>query len=246
MKISAIILTRNEEVKLSNCLQHLNFVDQIIIIDNGSSDKTLKIAREFAALIFHFQGTDFAKARSIGAQKAIGDWLLYIDADEIVSEDLAREINKSLNNDFAAYEIRRENYFYGQLFPVVEFIIRLIRKSNFESWQGRLHESPIVEGKIGRLENSLLHFTHDNLSKMVEKTNLWSEIEADNRFKLNHPQIVKWRLLRVIFTEFFNNYIIKKSFKLGTLGFIESIYQSFSIFITYAKLWERQNKIKKS
>lgn len=242
MKISAIILTRNEEEKLSNCLKHLNFVDQIIIIDNGSSDNTLKIAKDFAALFIHIQGTDFAKARTIGAQKAIGEWLLYIDADEIVSEDLAREITNSLKKDFAAYEIRRVNYFYGQLFPVAEFIIRLIRKSNLESWQGNLHESPNVKGKIGRLKNSLLHFTHDNLSKMVEKTNLWSEIEADNRLKLNHPQIVSWRLFRVIFTEFFNNYIIKKSFKQGTLGFIESIYQSFSIFITYAKLWERQNK----
>ena len=86
----------------------------------------------------------------------------------------------------------------------------------------------------------LLHFTHRDLSSMVEKTIEWSEIEAELRFQAGHPEISWWRFPKVMFGEFYNYFIKQRGFKAGTVGIIESIYQVFSIFVTYARLWEKQ------
>src|SRR3989344_2582609 len=112
MKITAVVLTKNEQNTILNCLKSLSFTDAIIIIDNESDDDTLKIARKFTEKILSFKGTDFSKARALGKEKAGAGWLLYIDADEIVTPTLASEIRDYLNEDFAAFEIIRKNYFY--------------------------------------------------------------------------------------------------------------------------------------
>ena len=105
-----------------------------------------------------------------------------------------------------------------------------------------MHESPIVEGAIGQLQSPIVHFSHRDLFSMVEKTNEWSEIEAKLRFKSQHPKMTWWRFPRVMMTAFFNSYILQGGWKIGTVGIMESIYQAFSTFITYAKLWELQKK----
>ncbi len=117
-----------------------------------------------------------------------------------------------------------------------------MKKDALIGWQGSLHESPIIAGKTGKLEHFLLHYTHRDISSMVEKTNEWSDIESQLLYKSNHPPMRQWRFIRIILTYFFRAYIRDRGFKMGVSGFIESTYQAFSGFITYAKLWERQNK----
>jgi hypothetical protein len=121
----------------------------------------------------------------------------------------------------------------------------LIKKDSLISWQGSLHESPQVSGKIGKLDSYVLHHTHRDLTSMLNKTNEWSDIEARLRFQSGHPQMIWWRFFRVTLTAFYNSYIRDEGWKVGVVGLIEGIYQAFSIFITYAKLWELQNKNKK-
>ena len=119
---------------------------------------------------------------------------------------------------------------------------RLMKKEALIGWHGQLHETPHVRGNVYTFKNPLLHYTHDNLTQMVSKTNEWSEIEAQLRYQNNHPHIVGWRLIRVMITAFFQSYIREGGWKCKTVGVVESIYQSFSMFITYAKLWEKQNR----
>ena len=116
------------------------------------------------------------------------------------------------------------------------------KKKTLKGWKGQLHESPIVTGETGILEGNLLHYTHRDLESMVNKTIVWSSIEAAERFKQNHPKMSWWRFPRVMVGAFLNSYIIQGGYKAGTVGVIESVYQAFSIFITYAKLWELQEK----
>ena len=120
-------------------------------------------------------------------------------------------------------------------------MVRLVRKDALVGWQGGLHETAQVRGKIGRLDGELMHDTHRDLTGMLEKTNIWSDFEAQLRYKNNHPPISWWRFFRVMISAFWKSYIREKGYLAGTVGLIESLYQSFSMFITYAKLWEKQN-----
>lgn len=244
MKISAIIIARNEANRIEDCLKSLSFVDEIILVDNGSEDETLSIAKKYHAEIVEVKGLDFSYLRNIGREKAKSTWLLYIDADERISPELQKEILSlvDIKTPFQAYNLVRQNYFLGKKWPGTENMVRLMKKNVLIGWQGALHETPIINGKIGFLQNLLLHYTHRSLKEMVEKTNEWSEIEAALRYQNNHPQMTWWRFMRVIMSSFYQTFILNEGWKAGTVGTIESIYQAYSMFITYAKLWEKQNK----
>ncbi len=113
-----------------------------------------------------------------------------------------------------------------------------------KGWKGQLHESPVIEGEVGELNGYLLHYTHRTLSQMLKKTIEWSRVEAQLRYNSGHPKMSWWRFPRVMISTFFDYYIVQRGYKIGTAGLIESMYQSFSIFVTYARLWELQNSKK--
>lgn len=245
-KISAVIIARNEETMIRECLESLSFCDEVIVIDNNSVDKTVEIAQSFKAKVYKTNSTDFSELRNLGLNKAEYDWVLYVDADERIEDDLKEEMIKAIQStEFNSYFIKRKNFYLGKnQWPYIETILRLFRKENISGWFGEIHESPKITGKTEILDGFLLHFTHRDLESMVVKTIAWSQAEAMLRFKANHPQITWWRIPRVMLTAFIKSYILQGGYKAKTVGLIESIYQAFSIFITYAKLWEIQNKVR--
>lgn len=243
VKLSAVIIVRNAEDQIKKCIENVSFANEVIVIDGGSKDKTKEIAEKTKAKVYEDVSEDFSQMRNKGLEKASGEWILYVDVDERVSEDLKKEIIQSVNrDDFDCFVLKRKNfYFHKYEWPKTEKIQRLFRKKSLKGWYGKLHESPKIEGRIGYLNGFLLHYTHSDLSSMLEKTIEWSKVEADLRLKANHPRISWWRFPRVMTTAFFDSYLKQKGYKAGTAGLIESIYQSFSMFVTYARLWERQN-----
>ncbi len=244
-KISAIIIAKNEEQLIQKCLESVRFCDEIIVVDNSSTDKTAEIARKHNAEVYVITANDFSKLRNEGLKKAKGEWILYVDADERITSELAKEIQNTVrsHNTKAAYRLKRKNFYYGNHeWPHIEHILRLFNKKYLKEWYGQLHESPKVEGEVGELNGLLLHYSHRNLSEMVKKTIEWSKIEAELRFKAGHPKMALWRFPRVMFGAFYDSYFRQEGWKAGTIGIIESMYQAFSIFITYARLWELQNK----
>lgn len=244
-KISAVILSFNSEELIKDCLESVKFCDEIIVVDAGSKDKTLEIAKEYNAKIFNFEQGDYVGSRNLGLKNASYDWVLYVDTDERVTSELSKNIMKAVrsSNNILAYKLRRKNFYFGNHeWPYIEKLERLFKKDSLKGWYGKIHESPIVEGKIGILDGYLLHYTHRDLSSMVKKTIEWSKIEAELRFKANHPKMSWWRFPRVMATAFFDSYIKQQGYKAGVVGLIESMYQSFSIFVTYARLWEMQKK----
>ncbi len=240
--IDAIIIAKNESPRLATCINRLSFARKIFVVDNGSTDRTAQVARKAGARVLKSDTKKFAELRNLGAKSSNADWLLYIDADEFVSTKLASEISEVTAGESSVkgYRILRDNYYLGYLWPTHDGMVRLIHRESLIRWTGDIHEHAHIEGETGVLYNHLVHDTHRSLHEMTEKTNEWSEIEAKLRFDAHHPRIVEWRLLRVMATGFFSSYVREGGWKMGTVGLIESIFQSFSMFTTYAKLWELQ------
>ena len=245
MKISAVVITYNEQNNIEACLKGLGWADERIVIDSSSTDNTVQIARNAGAKIFIHAFTNFADMRVHALKKARGDWILYIDADERVTPSLAAEIKGKIEQqNYSIYTLKRKNFYLGREWPYIEEIKRLFKRDSLKGWFGDVHESPISQGTVGSLDEYLLHYTHNDISSMVKKTNKWSEIEAKLRFDSHHPPVIWWRFFRVMLTAFWEYYIHQGGYKAGIVGLIEGIYQSFSIFITYVKLWEMQQKEK--
>jgi glycosyltransferase involved in cell wall biosynthesis len=248
-KISGIIIAKNAENLIADCLDSLSFCDEIIVVDDSSQDRTREIAEKMGAKVFlHPSADDFSELRNFGLKKATGEWVLYADADERVTPSLREGIIKSTNNPinkYMGFYIKRKNFYFGNHeWPYIEKLERFFRKDKLDGWYGKLHESPKVKGEIGELEGYLLHYTHKDLRSMLEKTIKWSKVEAELRFKSGHPKMTWWRFPRVMLTAFFDSYIKQGGWKVGTVGLMESMYQSFSIFVTYARLWEMQQEEK--
>lgn len=244
MKLSAIIITRNEQENISECIKNLSFADEVLVIDNNSKDATVLNAKKAGAYVTSYPGLDFSYLRNIGKEKAKGEWLLYVDADERIPSSLAKDIKSVTDkkDKYRAYALYRKNFYLGEKWPRQERMVRMMRKDALVGWLGTLHETAMVGGSIGELKEPFLHYSHNNLTSMVEKTNEWSQVEAALRLQTGHPPMIWWRFFRVMATAFWKSFVTLEGWRLGTTGLIESIYQAFSMFITYAKLWELQNK----
>jgi glycosyltransferase involved in cell wall biosynthesis len=244
--ITIIILTRNEAARIKECLQSVAWADEIIVIDNGSTDGTVELAKKLGVTVIESKEKSFSRLREFGSEKSKNDWILYIDADETVPVPLQKEIVSTLGAfqpqlSPVGYNISRTNYYLGNvLWPVKDSMMRLFFKKSLISWQGKLHETAIINGTSRFLKEPLIHHTHRTLEEMVAKTNEWSETEAELRVSAHHPPIAPWRIIRVMMTAFWDSYIRQKGWKAGVGGMIESVYQAFSMFITYAKVWEKQ------
>ncbi len=247
-KISCIVLTYNEQEYLPGCLQSLGWVDEIVIIDAGSADDTLKIAEKAGAKIVKNSWHGFPNQRTIGAKHASGEWILYIDADERVSSKLKEEIQVLLRNNpaFHSYKIPHKNYIlgkwlkYGGWYP--EYQHRLMKRSELHRWNGELHEHPIIDGEVGILEGEIIHLTHRGMEWMLNKTIRYTKMEADLRFQANHPKIKAHHFFSSTLREFWYRAITKNGWKDGIIGWIEIFYQSFNHFLIMAWLWEMQRK----
>lgn len=246
IKISGVVIAKNEENTIADCLDSLSFCDEVIVIDSGSDDRTLEIAKKMGAKVFTLKTSDFSELRNVGFHKANGSWILYVDADERVTTSLRDNIKFQISNfKYDAYRVHRKNFYLGNNeWPYIERIERLFKKDKLEKWIGQLHESPVTRGTIGELDGYLLHYTHRGLTSMLEKTIKWSRIEAELRYNKGHPKMTWWRFPKVMLFSFFDYYLRQGGWRIGTAGLIESMYQSFSIFITYARLWELQQKKK--
>lgn len=241
-KLTIVIIARNEEKQIPVCLASAAFADEIILVDSGSTDNTVETARKSGAEVYEVEFTDFSQLRNLGKEKAANGWIFYLDADEEIPPDLKNEIMETVKTDKdCCYTLERKNYYLGKLWPVPDTVTRLFKKELLKTWSGQVHESPLVTGALSALKFPLIHRTHNNLEEMLENTVSWSEFEAKARFNANHPAVTWWRIFRMMLTAFTDSYFKQKGYKVGTAGLIESTYQAFSSFVTYAKLWEMQN-----
>ena len=246
MKISALILAKNEEETLEECLRQLNFVDEIIVLDQFSTDDTIKIAKKYTDKVIQSSKQDFDVNRNILRSKAEGEWLLYIDSDERITSTLREEILTTIKDKkHAAYYIPRENYVLGKRirhggwWP--DYVPKLFKKNQLIAWNGRVHESPQINGSFGYFKNPLIHYTARSMSKMFQKTIKWAKIEAELSFNAQHSKVSQIKLLKAMVFEFSSRYFKKLGILDGVPGLIEAIYQALHKAIVLTYLWEIQN-----
>lgn len=249
INISVVIISKNDEKKFTGCLESVRWADEIIVVDNGSVDRTPDIAKKYADKVIFAPFAGFSELRKLGLKNSTGKWLLYVDTDERVPAQLKKEVlqiteRKIKDSGFSAFAIPRKNIIFGKEFEWggwwPDYVKRLFKRDKLVSWRGELHEEPDFEGKMGYLKSPLIHLKHDNISEMVEKTNKWSEVEAELMYSAKHPNMNVLRFFSAAFREFWLRFIVKKGFMDGSEGIIYSFYQIFSKVVSYAKLWEMQ------
>ncbi len=247
--LTGIVITKNEEKMIGDCLDSMSFCDELLVIDNGNTDRTNAIAKSKKARVIVSHGTDYSQIRNDGLKAARGDWVLYVDADERVLPALQSDIHSVISSpsqNFSAYKISRSNIFLGRKMNYGgwggEYIIRLFKKSDLQAWENPLHEQPKFSGQLGTINSHLLHYSHRDLSSMLEKTIEFTLYEAKLRFDMGHPQMTWWRFFRVMFTEFWLRFVKLSAWRDGTEGVIDGLFQVFNTFIIYARLWEMQRQ----
>lgn len=245
-RISAVVLTKNEENNIKKCLRSISWCAEVIIIDDYSQDKTVDQIKNPKIKIFprHLNG-DFASQRNYGLSKAQGDWVLFIDADEAVSYELQQEIKQRISdNSYLGYYIRRRDYFLNRWLKHGETgNIRLLRLAKKEAglWKGRVHEIWEVKGNLGELKSPILHYPHPTIAKFLEKINWYTDIVAQY-WKEEGRRISFWEIVLYPTGKFINNYFIHSGFLDGVPGLIISFMMSFHSFLTRSKLWLLMHK----
>lgn len=254
-KISAVVLTKNEKNNIKSCLKSLDFVDEVIVIDDFSSDETLKIIEEIKKsqrinikIVQKKLNNDFARQRNFGLKNISGDWALFVDSDEEVSLKLRNELNelknKKIDETISAFYIKRRDFFWGREVRYGEVrkirqtgLIRLVKK-NSGYWIGKVHEEfKIKNGKTGRLKSFLNHYPHPTLKDFLTKVNFYSTLRAKELYR----QGKKPSLFQLIFYPFFKfilTYLFYLGFLDGAVGFVYSFVMSFHSFLVRAKLFQ--------
>jgi len=239
--ISAVVLTRNEEKIISRCLKSLSWVDDLVVIDDNSNDKTVSLAKEFGAKVFsHSLENNFAQQRNFALEKAKGKWVLFVDADEQVTVELRKEILKAVQRDEVdGFLIKRNDFLWGKEMKWGElkniWLLRLGKRGK-GVWQRRVHESWAVKGKIGRLKNPLLHYSHSNLTDLLTKTNFYSALHADCLLKEGKSGSCL-KIFLYPFLKFINNYFLKLGFLDGVRGLIINLIMSLHSFLAQSRVF---------
>lgn len=245
--LSIVINAKNEQDMIKICLESVKWADEIVVVLNDSTDKTEEIVRRYTDKVYKISGQDFAKVKNLGLEKASGDWVLFVDADERVLEPLRVEIQQIVEgSEKSAYAISRKNIIFGKEVSYGpyqhDWVIRLVKKNQSKGWVGKVHEHLEFSGELGYTKNSFLHLTHRDLDHFVLKALEWSYIDAQLRVDAKHPLMTKRRFIRILMTELHNQLIKRKGLFGGTVGTVDAILQAFSTFMTYVRLWQLQQK----
>ncbi|MFA6142759.1 MAG: glycosyltransferase family 2 protein [Candidatus Omnitrophota bacterium] len=245
-KISAVIITRNEERNIARCLDSLKWVDEIIIVDGMSTDRTVEIARSRGAkvVVHKFEG-DFGSERNRGNDNASGDWILALDADEAIPEETRETIEGILEKgtEFAAFNVPRMQYFLGK--PMMHggryhSIVNFFRKGKAR-FDGKVHHLVHVEGSVGQFEKPIEHYPFNSISEFIQKHDRYTGYEAEEMFEkygFSKEKEVKHNLTVKPIKLIYKSYFKKKGYKDGIIGLIFSVLFAFSYFLRWAKYWE--------
>lgn len=246
--LSATIITLNEEKDLNACLTSLKgWVDEIVIVDCGSKDKTLEIAAKFGSKIFTREFDNFASQKNFAAKKTMGEWILSVDADEVIEKELAAEIVEAVkSNRYYGYSIPRKNIILGRIIKHARWDAELDRhvwlwKKNQGKWIGDVHEEVVVKGNVGKLKNAKIHNQYETVPEFFDMVNRYSEFEAQILLKKGKKFSYPTLFFQTIY-----NFLVRFVYRLGFLdgwrGFVLSYLMAIYHFIVWVKVWAEQNE----
>ena len=242
--LSVVISAYNEESALGRCLASVSFADEIIVVDNESTDKTAEIAKKFTKKVFSQKNVLMLNTnKNYGFGKATGDWILNLDADEEVPKDLAKEITSivSSNPKENGFWIKRKNIIFGKWiehglwWPDKQ--LRLFRRGKGKFPCVHIHEYIAVDGQVGELISPFTHYNYESVSEYLRAIDRTSSSEALTLAGMNH-QLVWYDAIRFPVSDFLKIYFAQEGYKDGLHGLVTAIFQAFYSFATFVKFWE--------
>jgi len=247
-KVSAAIITFNEEIIIEKTLSKLDWCDEIVIIDSGSTDKTIEICKKYNCNIYHNEFKGFGQQKQIALDKCKNNWVLSIDADEVLSDALREELINTFKSDKIKYNGFYLPFATNYLGKTLKFCglrhekhLRLINKNHAHFTTPKVHESIIVKGDVSKMKNKVIHYTYRSISHHLSKMNAYTDNAALEYFKKN-KKISKFKTIIKFPVSFVNVYFIKGGIFDGYQGFMWSLFSAFYTSLKYAKLIEKKEQ----
>ena len=245
-RVSACIITHNEESKIERCIESILWCDEIIVVDSFSNDRTVEICRKYTDRVFQHEWLGYIGQRNLIREMAECPWVLFLDADEEVSPGLKDEIHHELQSktgDVVGYQFPRQVHYlgrwirHGEWYPDVK--LRLFKKNQGYSAGQEPHDQVVVNGASKTLKNPLWHYTYDDIYDHLNTMNRFSDISAKAKYREGR----RFRWTDLIFRpmwRFFKGFFVKLGFLDGRRGFIIAVTSSFGVAMKYAKIWEHE------
>lgn len=244
-RISAIVITYNEEANIERCLSSIQWVDEIIVVDAFSVDRTVELARKYTPRIISHAYDGEVPQRERGFAQATGEWLLWIDADEEVSVDLKNDIFRVMNSSDAndGYYVSRKASVLGKWiehggwFPDWQF--RLVKKNKIVAEYQEIHGGFTCSGAKGKLPGILYHYTYHTIAEYLRKMNDQTSLHVTNKLRDNSQINVGWhKIVLSPLSYFLRMFFVQKGYKDGMQGFLLAVYSALYTMLMYAKTWE--------
>lgn len=250
--ISVVISAYNEEEKIEECLKSASFTDEIIFVDNSSTDKTVEIAKKYTSKIFTRPNNLMLNVnKNFGFTKATGDWILSLDADERVSPELRDEIKSEIRSanwrtksEINGYWIPRKNIIFGKWVQHTGWYpdhqMRLFRRGKGKFPQHHVHEMIKIQGKTDYLKEHIIHYNFESIQQFLHKhVNIYAPNEAEELLRKGY--VFNWQdAIRFPIREFIKRFFTQEGYKDRFFGLMLSIGMAFYHFIIFAYLWEKQ------
>lgn len=242
-KLSVCIITRNEQENIARCLDSIKWADEILVLDSDSVDQTVRICREYSCKIVEMPWHGFGPAKKALVQATRNNWVLSVDADEVISKELAVRIKAILNKpDFAGYRIKRKSYYLGKLINHCgwnrDYPLRLFNKNYGTFNEKVVHESVQLDGSVGRLQEPILHFTYPTLQSHVRKMTYYAELTAEQKLREGKRSSIGKAFLAG-FLKFAKMYILQLGVLDGKNGLLLCLNSAYGVYLKYMILWEK-------
>jgi len=239
-KISVTIITLNEEKNIGRCLQSLGWADEIVVLDTFSTDRTVDLCKKYTDKVFQDRWQGYGKQKNRCAQLAENNWVLNIDADEVVSRECAEAIQSLLTKgpEHPVYQFPRRNFFgerwvrYGGWYP--DHISRLYDKTRVSFSESMVHERLIPDSPCGRVPEPLLHYSYAGMEEYIARQNRYSSLYAAEKSRNGWQAGWTHLYLRPPLV-FFKNFILRQGFREGFLGVFLALSAAFYTYLKYAK-----------
>lgn len=248
--LSVLVITKNEEHNIDDCLSSVTWADELVVVDSYSTDRTSELARKYTDKVMVTEWLGYAATKNLALEHCQSDWILWIDADERITPESRREIEQLLASDPPenGFEIPRKAYFLGRWIAhcgwYPGYVLRLFRRSKGTFNDKQVHEGVELEGERGQLQEPLLHFTDPDLEHYMQKFNRYTSLAADELYQRGRRAGAFSIIFRPLHM-FLKMYILRRGFLDGIQGFILCLLSSGYVAMKYAKLWEKAERISK-